>query len=103
RDLEFEARAAVAWIDGDADLQHNGYVAYQRRNEATGLENQCWKDSGDSISYRDGSLPGFPRATCELQGYAYDAKVRAARLARQIWHDTDYAERLEKQAADLKR
>ena len=56
--------------------------AYQRRNEETGLENQCWKDSWDSISYRDGRLPGFPRATCELQGYAYDAKMRGARLAR---------------------
>ena len=28
-----------------ADLQGNGYT-YQRRNEQTGLENQCWKDSG---------------------------------------------------------
>ena len=65
----------------------NGYVWYQRRNEETGLENQCWKDSWDSISYRDGRLPGFPRATCELQGYAYDAKVRGARLARVIWKD----------------
>ena len=65
----------------------NGYIWYQRRNEETGLENQCWKDSWDSISYRDGRLPGFPRATCELQGYAYDAKVRGARLARTIWKD----------------
>ena len=53
----------------------------------TGLENQCWKDSWDSISYADGRLPGFPRATCELQGYAYDAKVRGARLARTFWND----------------
>jgi glycogen debranching enzyme len=48
-------------------------------------------------------LPGFPRATCELQGYAYDAKVRGARLAREVWKDPAYAARLEKQAADLKR
>ena len=82
RELEYEARAALNWIDEYADLQGNGYVSYQRRNEETGLENQCWKDSWDSISYRDGRLPGFPRATCELQGYAYDAKVRGARLAR---------------------
>src|SRR5262249_57963883 len=47
--------------------------------------------------------PGFPRATCELQGYAYDAKVRGARLAREIWKDPDYADTLERQAADLKR
>jgi glycogen debranching enzyme len=103
REFEPEARAALRWIDAYADLQGNGYIAYRRRNEQTGLENQCWKDSWDSISYRDGRLPGFPRATCELQGYAYDAKVRGARLARQFWGDPVYAEELERQAADLKR
>jgi glycogen debranching enzyme len=103
RELELEARAALSWIDEYADLQGNGYVAYQRRNQETGLENQCWKDSWDSISYRDGTLPGFPRATCELQGYAYDAKLRGARLARVIWRDPTFAETLERQAADLKR
>ena len=92
RDLEYEARRALAWIDDYADLQGNGYLSYQRRNEETGLENQCWKDSWDSISYRDGRLPGFPRATCELQGYAYDAKVRGARLAREIWKDEELAD-----------
>jgi len=103
RDLEHEARAALNWIDEYADLQGTGYIWYRRRNEETGLENQCWKDSWDSISYRDGKLPGFPRATCELQGYAYDAKVRGARLARDIWKDRELADRLEKEAADLKR
>ncbi|WP_144120075.1 glycogen debranching N-terminal domain-containing protein [Catellatospora sichuanensis] len=103
RELELEARAALRWVDEYADLLGNGYVWYQRRNEKSGLENQCWKDSWDSISYRDGSLPGFPRATCELQGYAYDARMRGARLARLVWKDPDYANKLEKQAADLKR
>jgi glycogen debranching enzyme len=102
RDLEYEARAALDWIDDYADLAGNGYVSYRRRNVQTGLENQCWKDSWDSISYRDGRLPGFPRATCELQGYAYDAKVRGARLAREFWHDPAYADRLEREAAALK-
>ena len=103
RELEMEARAALNWIVEYADLMGNGYVWYQRRNEQTGLENQCWKDSWDSISYRDGKLPGFPRATCELQGYAYDARVRGARLARLVWGDDGYATELERQAADLKR
>jgi glycogen debranching enzyme len=103
RDLKHAARAALNWIDEYADLQDNGYVSYQRRNPETGLENQCWKDSWDSISYRNGDLPGFPRATCELQGYAYDAKMRGARLARLVWHDPAFADRLEKEAADLKR
>jgi glycogen debranching enzyme len=103
REREIEARAALAWIDEYADLLGSGYVAYQRRNEETGLENQCWKDSWDSISFSDGRLPGFPRATCELQGYAYDAKVRGARLARHVWKDQELARRLEREAADLKR
>jgi glycogen debranching enzyme len=103
REFEHEARAALKWIDEYADLMGNGYISYKRRNEETGLENQCWKDSWDSISYRDGTLPDFPRATCELQGYAYDAKMRAARLARLIWKDPAFADRLEAEAADLKR
>ncbi len=101
-ELEYEARAALNWIDAYADLQGNGYISYSRRNEVTGLENMCWKDSPDSICYSDGRLPGFPRATCELQGYAYDAKVRGARLARLVWHDYAYADALEQQAAELK-
>jgi glycogen debranching enzyme len=102
RRFEYEARAALNWIDEYADLMGNGYISYERRNKETGLENQCWKDSWDSISYRDGRLPGFPRATCELQGYAYDAKMRGARLARKFWGDPEYADDLEREAADLK-
>jgi glycogen debranching enzyme len=104
RERELEARAALDWIDKYADIPGGtGYIWYQRRNEKTGLENQCWKDSWDSISYRDGRIPGFPRATSELQGYAYDAKLRGARLARLVWKDPALADRLEKEAADLKR
>ncbi len=103
RELEQAARRALAWIDEYGDRNGDGYLDYQRRNEETGLENQCWKDSWDSISYHDGRLPGFPRATCELQGYAYDAKLRGARLAREVWNDPAYADRLEEEAADLKK
>jgi glycogen debranching enzyme len=37
-----------------------------------------------------------------LQGYAYDAKLRGARLARTFWGDPGYADQLERQAAELK-
>src|SRR3546814_15801614 len=67
RELEHPARAALNWIDEYADLMGTGYIWYRRRNEKTGLENQCWKDSWDSTSYRDGKLPGFPRANAELR------------------------------------
>ncbi|MEV0806185.1 glycogen debranching N-terminal domain-containing protein [Micromonospora sp. NPDC050200] len=102
RELERECRAALKWVDDYADLVGSGYIWYERRNTDTGLENQCWKDSWDSISYRDGTLPPFPRATCEVQGYAYDAKVRAARMAREFWGDPGYADQLEREAAQLK-
>jgi glycogen debranching enzyme len=102
RGLEREARAALAWIDEWGDRDGDGYVEYERRRE-TGLENQCWKDSWDSIRFRDGALAPLPRATCEIQGYVYDAKRRAARLAREFWKDAELAARLEREAADLKR
>ncbi|HXX68062.1 MAG TPA: amylo-alpha-1,6-glucosidase, partial [Polyangiaceae bacterium] len=100
--LEPEARAALRWIDEYGDRMGNGYVSYQRRNEESGLENQCWKDSWNSILFRDGSLSKLPRACCEIQGYAYDAKVRCARLARRFWNDLALSDRLEREAAELK-
>jgi glycogen debranching enzyme len=103
RRLEHQTRSALAWIDEYGDLMGDGYVWYHCRNTKTGLENQCWKDSWDSISYHDGTIPDGPRATCELQGYAYDAKMRGARLARLFWNDPAYADRLESEAEDLKR
>ncbi|MGA3489476.1 glycogen debranching N-terminal domain-containing protein [Micromonosporaceae bacterium DT55] len=102
QELEAPARAALNWIEKYADLVGDGYIWYSSRNDRTGLHNQCWKDSGDAISYRDGRLPGFPRATCELQGYAYDARIRGARLARTFWRDEVLAHRLERDAAELK-
>jgi glycogen debranching enzyme len=103
RRLEPNARAALAWIDEDGDPDGDGYVEYERRNTETGLENQCWKDSWNSILFADGTLAKLPRATCELQGYAYDARRRCARLAREVWEDEALATKLEHQADELKR
>jgi glycogen debranching enzyme len=102
RELEPNARAALDWIDRYGDRDGDGYVEYARRNAETGLENQCWKDSWNSILFADGSLARLPRATCEIQGFVYDAKVRCARLARVVWDDPPLAERLEQEAAALK-
>ena len=62
----------------------------------------CWKDSWNSILFADGTNSELPRATCEIQGLVYDAKVRCARLARDVWNDPDLATRLDSQAARLK-
>jgi len=101
RKLEPAALAALEWINTYADHNGDGYIDYQRKQE-TGLENQCWKDSWNSILFADGTLSKLPRATCEIQGYAYDAKVRCARLAREIWGNRELADRLEKEAIELK-
>ena len=102
RMLEPNARAALNWIDHYGDSDGDGYIEYQRKT-TLGLENQCWKDSWNSILFHDGTLARSPRATCEIQGYAYDAKVRCARLAREIWKDEEWAAELEVEAAQLKR
>jgi glycogen debranching enzyme len=72
RELEPAARAALEWIDRYGDRDGDGYVEYER-NTDSGLENQCWKDSWNSILFADGSMSETPRATCEIQGYVYDA------------------------------
>jgi glycogen debranching enzyme len=102
RELEPNARAALAWIDEFGDRDGDGYVEYERRNTETGLENQCWKDSWNSILFADGTNSKLPRATCEIQGYVYDAKRRCARLARELWGDPDFADQLETEAQELR-
>jgi glycogen debranching enzyme len=102
RTLEPHARAALAWIEDSGDADGDGYVEYACRNPATGLANQCWKDSWNAIQFADGTLARGPIATCEIQGYVYDARRRSARLARAVWGDEALAGHLERQAADLR-
>jgi glycogen debranching enzyme len=101
RELEPAARAALRYLDEYGDLDGDGYVEYERAQE-TGLENQCWKDSWDSMRFRDGTIAKGPIASCEIQGYVYDAKLRAARLARELWGDPELGARLERDAAELR-
>jgi glycogen debranching enzyme len=101
RRLEPNARAALAWIDEHGDLDGDGYLEYESRS-AMGLQNHCWKDSDDSIQFADGRTADGPIATCEIQGYTYDARLRAARLAREIWGDEELAAEQERKAARLR-
>ncbi len=102
RDLEGPARAALNWIQHSGDADGDGYVEYERRNLTSGLVNQCWKDSWDSMQFADGTLARGPIATCEIQGYVYDAYRRSARLAREVWGDEALSANLEQRAADLR-
>jgi glycogen debranching enzyme len=101
RRLEPNARAALRWLDEHGDLDGDGYLEYESRS-AKGLKNHCWKDSDDSIQYADGRAATGPIATCEIQGYAYDARLRVARLVREFWQDEDLALEQERKASRLR-
>ncbi|OKJ68700.1 amylo-alpha-1,6-glucosidase [Streptomyces sp. CB02460] len=98
--LEDQARAAVSWMFRDGGLDESGYLVYSP--DPKGLVNQNWKDSEGAICFLDGSQAEGPIAVAEAQGYAYDALVRTARLARSVWGDAAYADRLDSAAADLR-
>jgi glycogen debranching enzyme len=63
------------------DLDGDGFIEYARRSR-TGLLQQGWKDSHDSVFHADGTLAEAPIALCEIQGYAYRAWRGAAMLAK---------------------
>jgi glycogen debranching enzyme len=95
------AEACLQWIDRYGDLDGDGFQEYKTFS-SQGFENMHWKDSLDSVVYGDGAQVKQPKATCELQGYVYDAK----RAMAQLYHDTGNearAQELEAQAETLKR
>jgi glycogen debranching enzyme len=100
RDLKQPALRALEWIDRYGDLDGDGFVEYRRRSER-GLHNQSWKDSDDSQRFADGRLAQPPVAPVEVQGYVYDAKLRASELAREVWRDRELADRLQREAKEL--
>ncbi|MGD9852617.1 MAG: glycogen debranching N-terminal domain-containing protein [Nitrospirales bacterium] len=71
---------ALTWIDQYGDQDRDGFVEYFRKTP-TGLAQQGWKDSYDSVFHADGSLAEGPIALCEVQGYVYAAKRAASKLA----------------------
>ena len=72
-------RAAIRWIVEDGDEDGDGFLEYLDRT-GHGLSNQGWKDSGDSVRFRDGTIAKGPVALCEVQGYAYEAARHGADL-----------------------
>jgi glycogen debranching enzyme len=99
RELWPNIEAALSWIDGPGDPDHDGFVEYRRADDM-GLTNQGWKDSHDAIFHADGSLAQGPIALCEVQGYVYAAKRLAARGARRLGKHT-LGDGLESQAKKL--
>lgn len=70
------ARDAVEWCRSHVDRL--GFVPSIPHE--TGIANQGWKDSGDSIVRPDGSLVEEQTSLVEVQGYVYDALRSLAEL-----------------------
>lgn len=92
---------ALDWMDNYGDADHDGFVEYSRRS-SNGLIQQGWKDSHDSVFHEDGSFAEGPIALCEVQGYVYDAKRKAALMASLIGK-SEMAVRLSQEARVLQK
>lgn len=94
------ALAALAWAD-KYSRSDDGFYKYETRSEQ-GVKNQGWKDSSDAIVYPDGSQVEDPLGTCEMQGFAYAAKLHFSEL---LWWfgETDQARRLYSEAEELRK
>jgi glycogen debranching enzyme len=101
-DMDFIARlwpaltAATNWLETYGDSNGDGLIDYAR-GEESGLANQGWKDSEDSIFHADGRFPKGPIALVEVQGYAFAAYQAMADLGARLGDDRApfWAERAE--------
>ena len=99
RELLPSLRAALGWMTEHGDASGSGFIDYVDET-GHGLANQGWKDSGDSIQWRNGRLAEGPIALSEVQAYAYEAAVRGADLLGALGEDGGDA--LRTWAADLR-
>jgi glycogen debranching enzyme len=86
RALQPNLEAALGWMRDHGDSDGDGLLEYVDTTGA-GLSNQGWKDSGDSVQWRDGRLAEGPIALCEVQAYAYEAAMRGAALLDELGDD----------------
>lgn len=79
RELVPHLERALTWMRDYGDSDGDGLLEYIDRT-GRGLSNQGWKDSGDSVQWRDGTLAVGPIALVEVQAYAYEAAIHGAEL-----------------------
>lgn len=78
--------AAIHWLTEHASPDSDGLLKYIDTT-GSGLANQGWKDSGDSIRWRDGRVANSPIALVEAQAYAVEAATSAAALLDGLGRD----------------
>jgi glycogen debranching enzyme len=85
-DLLAPLEAAAGWLMGAAAPDPDGLLKYIDHT-GSGLSNQGWKDSGDAVRHRDGSIAVAPISLVEAQAYAAHALACAARLVEAFGRD----------------
>ena len=100
RGLAPHVAAALRWMDEFGDRDRDGFIEYGRQRPS-GLVNQGWKDSHDSIFHADGTLVQGPVALVEVQAYAWGAWRAAAAMSRRLG-DKDAAARHAERAERLR-
>ena len=98
--LDPHLRRAIAWMEQYGDIYGDGYIRFQAKNR-NALINQGWMDSYDSIEISPGKRPREPIALVEVQGYAYQSYVTAAKLYQKAG-DFEYSKHLYQKAGILK-
>jgi glycogen debranching enzyme len=76
------ARAAVTWCLEVGDVDGDGFV--EAVPDPNGIENQGWKDSGDSMVHADGTEATPPIALAEVQAYVHGALTGLAELETRL-------------------
>ncbi|MCM2278473.1 MAG: hypothetical protein NDJ89_10405 [Oligoflexia bacterium] len=95
-----DALRALAWINRWGDSDRDGFLEYAKQSP-NGLVNQGWKDSHDSIMHADGRFARAPIRLCEVQGYAFRARMGMSELARLLGRQ-ELSSRLRLEALELK-
>ncbi|HEX5378185.1 MAG TPA: amylo-alpha-1,6-glucosidase, partial [Phenylobacterium sp.] len=99
-DLWPALEGAVGWMEHFGDTNGDGLIDYARGQES-GLANQGWKDSQDSVFHADGRFPDGPIALVEVQGYAF-AAYRAMSLFARRREDSETARFWEARAEHIR-
>ncbi len=103
RDLigEFEPniRAALEWMEKRGDLDGDLFIEFERKRP-TGIENQVWKDSGESYLNATGKRPQGPIAAVEVQAYAIAAMRSLAEVVAK--RDSAWAAQLTTRAETMR-
>ncbi len=103
RDLLPNAKRAMEWAEKYGDADGDSLVEYDTHTpDSVHISNKGWKDSSDSLNYRDGRRATGEIALVEVQGYVYASYARMADVADRMG-DHDWSDELRRKAERVRR